>query len=113
MSSSKGLGSSAREMINLLPPEILRFLLVRTPYQKAIDFNPDGNTIPDLFDEYDRCAGEWFKHKRKSPFGRIFELSQTNGLPEKKMFFPRKTQATLALDFIAFFPFNFRIYYWV
>jgi len=89
MSSSKGLGSSAREMANLLPPEILRFLMTRTSYRKAIDFDPGSNTIPDLFDEYDRCAGEWFRQGRKSDLGRIFELSQVNGPPKKKIFLPK------------------------
>lgn len=89
MSSSKGLGSSAREMANLLPPKILRFLMTRTPYQRAIDFDPQGMTVSDLFDDYDWCASEWFKHGKKSDLGRIFELSQVDGLPKKRFFLPR------------------------
>lgn len=89
MSSSKGLGSTAFEVSEILPPEVLRFLMVRTPYKKAINFNPAGMIIPDLFDEYDRCAKEWFKHKRESDFGRIFELSQVGKVPSKPMNFPR------------------------
>lgn len=89
MSSSKGLGSSAREMANLLPPEILRFLMARISYRKAIDFDPGSNTIPDLFDEYDRCASEWFRQGRKSDLGRISELSQVDGPPKKRLFLPR------------------------
>ena len=89
MSSSKGLGSSAREMIELLPPEVLRFLMIRPSFKKAINFDPEFETIPDLFDEYDRCAREWFKKGRKSDLGRIFELSQVNGVPPKKLFLPR------------------------
>lgn len=89
MSSSKGLGSSAREVADLLPPAILRFLMTRISYKKAIDFDPGGNSIPDLFDEYDRCAYEWFKRERKSDLGRIFELSQVDGPPQKALFLPR------------------------
>ncbi|MDP3994517.1 MAG: lysine--tRNA ligase [bacterium] len=89
MSSSKGQGSSAADVAQILPPELLRFLMVRTPYKRAINFDPSGMTIPDLFDEYDRCASEWFKEGRKSNMGRIFELSQTGKVPKKKINFPR------------------------
>lgn len=89
MSSSKGLGSSAAEVAAILPPELLRFLMVRTNYRRTIDFDPGGMVIPDLFDEYDRCAQEWFEHGRKSDLGRIFELSQVDKLPRKKINFPR------------------------
>jgi len=89
MSSSKGLGSSAKEVAELLPPEILRFLMTKTPYRKAIDFDPGGNTIPNLFDEYDSYAGEWFIKDRNSDRGRIFELSQVDTPPEKALFLPR------------------------
>jgi lysyl-tRNA synthetase class 1 len=89
MSSSKGLGSSAAEVAAILPPELLRFLMVRTNFRQAIDFDPGGMTIPDLFDGYDRCAQEWFVHKCKSDLGRIFELSQIGKIPKKKINYPR------------------------
>lgn len=54
MSSSKGVGATAREMIEILPPEILRYLILRTPPDRAINFNPEGETIPQLFDDYDK-----------------------------------------------------------
>ncbi|HZQ29783.1 MAG TPA: lysine--tRNA ligase [Patescibacteria group bacterium] len=73
MSSSKGLGSSAAEMLEILPPEILRFLMVKTRIERAIDFNPGGDTIPKLFDEYQEAS------KSKDPdMKRIFELSQVS-----------------------------------
>lgn len=56
MSSSKGLGVTARQMSDLLPANILKFLFTRTKYKRAIEFNPEGDTIPLLYDEYDRCA---------------------------------------------------------
>ncbi|MFH0864142.1 MAG: lysine--tRNA ligase [Candidatus Gottesmanbacteria bacterium] len=84
MSSSKGIGFKAHDLIGILPPNVARFLFVRTDYQQAINFNPDGYTIPNLFDEYDRCAKEFFAKGRKSDFGRSYELSQTNPKqPEK------------------------------
>lgn len=56
MSSSKGLGVTAQQMADLLPANILRFLFTRTKYKRAIEFNPEGDTIPLLYDEYDRTA---------------------------------------------------------
>ncbi|GAB4354031.1 MAG: lysine--tRNA ligase [Cyanophyceae cyanobacterium] len=53
MSSSKGIGSSARAMADLLPPELLRFLMLRTPPRTAINFSPNYETIARLFRDYD------------------------------------------------------------
>jgi len=56
MSSSKGLGVTAKQMAEILPANILKFLFTRTKFKRAIEFNPEGDTIPLLYDEYDRCA---------------------------------------------------------
>ncbi|MFA6492700.1 MAG: lysine--tRNA ligase [Patescibacteria group bacterium] len=55
MSSSKGLGVTAKDMADFLPGNILRFLFVRTRFKRAIDFQPEGETIPLLYDEFDRA----------------------------------------------------------
>src|SRR3989344_3266470 len=75
MSSSKGLGSSASDMLEILPAEILRFLMVKTPNNHAINFDPSGDTIPKLFDEYQDYSEHYFSG-RKDDYARIFELSQ-------------------------------------
>lgn len=76
MSSSKGLGSSATDMLEILPPELLRFLMVRTKMTQAIEFDPNNpDTIPSLFDEYQEAA-TLFKEKNENDLARIFELSQ-------------------------------------
>ncbi|MFA5136322.1 MAG: lysine--tRNA ligase [Patescibacteria group bacterium] len=100
MSSSKGIGTSAKEVTQILPPEIFRFFLVRTPISTHLDFNPYGETIPNLFDEYDRCISAYYDkkegripHGKKgevvSDFARIIELSQVRPLIEKRYFLPR------------------------
>jgi lysyl-tRNA synthetase class 1 len=53
MSSSKGVGSSAKEIAALLPPELLRFLMLRTPPKTVINFSPNYETITRLFRDYD------------------------------------------------------------
>ncbi|HLY15248.1 MAG TPA: lysine--tRNA ligase [Candidatus Limnocylindrales bacterium] len=57
MSTSKGLGVAAHEIVRVVPPEQLRLLFLRPRPQTAIEFDPDGSdAIPRLFDEYDRLA---------------------------------------------------------
>lgn len=56
MSTSKGRGASAHGMAELLPPELLRFLFLRHKPRRALEFDPSGDTIPGLFDEFDRIA---------------------------------------------------------
>lgn len=90
MSSSKGLGSSAKEISGILPPYLLRFVFARTDYSQAINFDPVGTMlIPDLFDEYDRCW-QAYAGGRNENFARTFELSWLGKLPPKKaVFLPR------------------------
>lgn len=100
MSSSKGIGTSAKEVTQILPPEVFRFMLVRTPVATHLDFNPYGDTIPNLFDDYDRCLDAHFlKIEGRLPkakagevlesFSRIIKLSEVKPLPEKRLYLPR------------------------
>ena len=54
MSSSKGIGTSAREIADFLPPEILRFLMIRTQPKRTVNFSTDLEYIVKLFNEHDR-----------------------------------------------------------
>jgi len=56
MSTSRGEGAAAHEIAQLLPPTLVRFLFLRYRPNRAIDFDPSGDTIPRLFDEFDRIA---------------------------------------------------------
>ena len=56
MSSSKGNAATAHEMTELLPPHILRLLLLKTPINRQLDFDPNGDAVPVIFDTYDRLA---------------------------------------------------------
>jgi len=56
MKSSAGTGAAAHEIAELLPGDMLRFLMLRHRPRHAIDFDPSGDTIPRLFDEFDRIA---------------------------------------------------------
>lgn len=57
MSTSMGRGAAAHTIVDIVPPEQLRFLLLRPRPNQAIDFDPDGtDQIPRLFDEFDKFA---------------------------------------------------------
>lgn len=54
MSSSRGIGAAAKDMADLLPAEILRFLMIRPQPHKPINFPIDEENIVKLFNEFDR-----------------------------------------------------------
>ena len=57
MSTSKGRGAAAHEIVEVVPPEQLRLLFLRPRPNQAIEFDPAGtDAIPRLFDEFDRLA---------------------------------------------------------
>ena len=99
MSSSKGLGLRAHDLTKILPPELGRFLFSRSVYREQVEFNPEGTlAVPDLFDEYDRC---WLAYAKggDEDLARVFMLSQTANVPEKKeMFLPRFREVAYLLQ---------------
>ena len=57
MSTSKGLGAAAHEIVDVIVPETLRFFFLRPKPNHAVDFEPDGtDAIPRLYEEFDRFA---------------------------------------------------------
>ena len=86
MSSSKGKGSSAREVADLFPPHIFRLQLTITP-MRAINLEPEGETLPILFDTYDKFAQKYWSGE-KDDDARHFELVHFGNPPEQH-FLPR------------------------
>lgn len=90
MSSSKGVGIRAIDIVDIIPPELVRFIFVRTPYKQAINLDPSiPETIPDLFDDYDECAASWFKNGDKTKEGRMFQAAQLKRPSKDVVFLPR------------------------
>jgi len=75
MSSSKGAGASSREVADLLPPEMVRTLLLQKEPQKTVEFVPDGDTVPILYDSYDRFAKNYWEGNTDD-FARLFPFLQ-------------------------------------
>lgn len=75
MSSSKGRGSSAKEMSDLFPPEVLRLALLGKDINQQIDVDPSGDSVPRMFDWYDELA-ENVRAGGTDDFARLFHLCQ-------------------------------------
>ncbi|HZJ18605.1 MAG TPA: lysine--tRNA ligase [Patescibacteria group bacterium] len=76
MSSSKGVGASAKDVLEILPPELARFLMVKIKINQQVNFDPsEKDTIPVLFDEYQKAADAYFD-KSNDDLARVFEMSQ-------------------------------------
>jgi lysyl-tRNA synthetase class 1 len=79
MSTSKGQGAAAHTIAEVLPPEQLRFLFLRPRPSQVIEFDPEGETIPRLFDEFDRIAaataGREVKGELPADYERLFAYS--------------------------------------
>lgn len=83
MSSSKGIGVNARGMANFLPPEVLRFLMIRTTPNHTVNFDASEAQIVKIFNEFDRFHHRYFHDpKITEDDKRIYELSRVNPEPE-------------------------------
>lgn len=76
MSSSKGMGVSARDVAELLPPHLLMFFIARVRLNRHLEFSPDGNTIPLLYDEYDKAIASYHSDQ-ESDNARILMYTKT------------------------------------
>ncbi len=56
MSSSKGRGTSAKDMCDLFPPQVFRLALIGKDIREQIDVDPAGESVPRLYDWYDELA---------------------------------------------------------
>ena len=81
MASSKGIGAQAVEIVSIYPPELVRFLMIRTRPRSHLEFDPSGMTLPKLMDDYDRFA-DAFIVDPASDMGKTWRLSQVSPHPE-------------------------------
>ena len=54
MSSSKGIGMPSSDLTEVLPPEVLRFVLLSTPPRRSINFAADVPSFTRKFAEYEK-----------------------------------------------------------
>jgi lysyl-tRNA synthetase class 1 len=74
MSSSKGVGTSARDMADFLAPEVLRYLILRTQPKSPVDFP----LVPDKADPKRLFLSEDFIIKLFNDFDRLHKKVYTD-----------------------------------
>ena len=86
MHSSKGTALSAEEMLNMTPPEVLRFLLMNNQPSKHLMFD-SGLGLLNLVDEYDKEERVYFGKeeaaKGMKDLKKTYELSQPYDILKK------------------------------
>lgn len=92
--SSTGTVISVSDMLEVMSPEFLRYLIIRTKPEKQIHLDP-GQCLLTLMDEYERL---WVQSRRKNPSvgafeRRICELSGLTGICQSEI--PFKQMATI------------------
>ena len=97
MSSSKGRGSSAKEISDLVSTKIFRLALLGKDINQQINFDPDGDTIPVLYDQYDKLA-ENFWAGTKDDYARLFELIHFPRNLPPPVFLPRFSQVAFMVQ---------------
>jgi lysyl-tRNA synthetase class 1 len=100
MSSSKGSGATAVSMTELLPAHILRLLLIKTPINRQISFNPEGDAIPVLFDTYDRLAEKYWSgvEDDDSQVFKFAHLPKDRNTLSERRFLPRFSQVAFLVQ---------------
>lgn len=76
MASSTGVAISTEEMLKVVQPEVLRYLVLRVRPEKHIDFEP-GHGMTKAIDEYQALANGYVRGELEALEKRIFEMSAT------------------------------------
>lgn len=69
MSASQGTGISVAEVVDVLPPEIIRYFMLRFPPEKRLYFDPE-NGVAQLIDEFAELM-------QNEPDSKVVSLSRT------------------------------------
>lgn len=83
MSSSKGRGSSAKDMSDLFPPQVFRLVLIGKDIREQIDIDPSGESVPRLYDWYDELA-VGMREGKTDDYARLLALCE---LPQDRAAF--------------------------
>ncbi len=75
MSSSKGRGSSAKDMSDLLPPDVFRLALIGKDINQQVDVDPAGESVPRLYDWHDELS-ELVRNGVADDFTRLYAYTK-------------------------------------
>lgn len=90
MSSSKALGLSARDFAKMLPAHLINFIIARNKPNRQINFESTGDSVPLLYDEYDRGLVA-YRTDPESDLAKVIEYTKTDSqfIPEYTMRFSK------------------------
>ncbi|OGC84495.1 lysine--tRNA ligase [Candidatus Adlerbacteria bacterium RIFCSPHIGHO2_12_FULL_53_18] len=97
MSSSKGRGSSAKEISELVPPKILRLALLGKDINQQFNFDPESDTVPLLYDLYDKLA-EGYWAGVKDDYAKLFEFIHPERKISSQSVLPRFSQVAFVVQ---------------
>ncbi|MEK7604582.1 MAG: lysine--tRNA ligase [Patescibacteria group bacterium] len=80
MSSSKGRGSSAKDMSDLFPSPLFRLALIGKDMREQVDIDPSGEAVPRHYDWYDELATQ-VREGKDDDYARLFTLCE---VPKKR-----------------------------
>lgn len=105
MSSSRGLGVSAGDITEMLPAELLRYLVLRTQPRRAIDFDLDLATLTKAFTEYERLwrsvEGEDATDKQRQLFAVSSSLPFSSWWPAPDASAHRESELLRTIEVLA------------
>lgn len=97
MSTSEGIVFTPRVWLSIAPPELYRYLLLKTDLTRAINIQPE--RIPDMIDEYERFERVYYGVEEANETKR--ELAQ--------LVYPLCLSGDLFPEYIPKLPFKFAI----
>lgn len=83
MASSTGIVVKSEDVLDIVGPEAIRYLLFRYKLNTHIDFDP-GLGVLDLVDEYDACEKGYYHGSSEPDDARVYELAQVDGIPDER-----------------------------
>ncbi len=97
ISSSKGLGSTAQAIFELLPPKMFRLSLIGKDIGQQKNFDPEGDSIPVLYDHYDKLTATYWSGA-KDDYARLFEFIHPGHNIPQQMFLMRFSQVAFIVQ---------------
>ncbi len=78
-SKSKGIGLGVQELLSFVPPPLIKYKLFRADISENKEFDPSGNALIRLYEEYGRAADAFEKgsdlHRAEYKMGLAYALS--------------------------------------
>lgn len=78
MSSSRGIGTTSSDLVEMLPPELLRYLVLRTQPRRSINFDLDVPSLTKAFVEYERLWRSAAGDEPRPSDGQLYSITRAS-----------------------------------